>query len=239
MVPRTPGSARRDDARGHLVILTLNEIDGVTDVFPKLPMHCLDEVLVVDGGSTDGTPAVLRIAGRTGDPPGAAGPGRGLPPGRPARAQRVPGLLQPRRQRGPRRHPAAVDGLVDGYDMVIASRFMTGARSEDDDKFLFASRRWGNLLFTWLANVLCGRGHRSPTPSTATAPSPAPPSRGCARRPRLRHRVPDVDPRAPAGAPRARDPDAGIAPHRRGSVQAQRHPGGPQVRASRAQPGSG
>ena len=41
--------------------------------------------------------------------------------------------------------------------MVIASRFMPGARSEDDDKFLFASRRWGNLLFTWLVNVLCAR----------------------------------------------------------------------------------
>ena len=42
--------------------------------------------------------------------------------------------------------------------MVIASRFMRGARSEDADKFLFASRQWGNLLFTWLANILCGRG---------------------------------------------------------------------------------
>ena len=38
-----------------LVILTLNEIDGVTHVIPKLPAHAVDEVLVVDGGSTDGT----------------------------------------------------------------------------------------------------------------------------------------------------------------------------------------
>ena len=32
-----------------------------------------------------------------------------------------------------------------------------GASSEDDEKFLFASRRWGNLTFTWMANVLCRR----------------------------------------------------------------------------------
>ena len=38
-----------------LVILTLNEIEGVTHIFPKLPLHLVDEVLVVDGGSTDGT----------------------------------------------------------------------------------------------------------------------------------------------------------------------------------------
>jgi len=42
-------------------------------------------------------------------------------------------------------------------DAFDPSRFMPGARSEDDDKFLFASRRWGNLLFTWLVNVLCGQ----------------------------------------------------------------------------------
>jgi hypothetical protein len=32
-----------------LVVLTLNEIDGVTAMVPKLPTHCLDEILVVDG----------------------------------------------------------------------------------------------------------------------------------------------------------------------------------------------
>ena len=50
--------------------------------------------------------------------------------------------------------PRLVEGLAAGYDMVIASRFMAGARSEDDDKFMFASRRWGNLMFTWLVHAL-------------------------------------------------------------------------------------
>jgi hypothetical protein len=37
---------------------------------------------------------------------------------------------------------------------------MAGGCSEDDDKFLFASRRWGNLTFTWLVSLLFARGVR-------------------------------------------------------------------------------
>ena len=33
-----------------LVILTLNEIEGVTHIFPKLPLHLVDEVLVFADG---------------------------------------------------------------------------------------------------------------------------------------------------------------------------------------------
>jgi hypothetical protein len=56
--------------------------------------------------------------------------------------------------------PQLVEGLSLGYDMVIGSRFMAGGCSEDDDKFLFASRRWGNLTFTWLVSLLFARGVR-------------------------------------------------------------------------------
>lgn len=139
-----------------LVVLTLNEIDGVTDVFPKLPLHVLDEVLVIDGGSTDGTLAffeargvhVIRQARR----------GRGEAFRLAVQHARNDWLIffSPDGNEDPEDIPRLIDGLVAGHDMVIASRFMAGARSEDDDKFLFGSRRWGNLLFTWLVNVLCG-----------------------------------------------------------------------------------
>jgi glycosyltransferase involved in cell wall biosynthesis len=147
-----------------LVVLTLNEIEGVTDVFPKLPLHCLDEVLVVDGGSTDGTlqffdsrgVRVIRQERR----------GRGEAFRLAVRHARNDFLIffSPDGNEDPDDIPRLIEGLAAGYDMVIASRFMPGARSEDDDKFLFASRRWGNLMFTWLVDVLC----RERTPITDT-----------------------------------------------------------------------
>jgi glycosyltransferase involved in cell wall biosynthesis len=141
-----------------VVVLTLNELDGVTGVFPKLPVHVIDEVLVVDGGSTDGTleffasrgVRVIRQDRR----------GRGEAFRLAARHARHDCLVffSPDGNEDPDDIPRLIAGVAAGHDMVIASRFMVGASSEDDDKFLFASRRWGNLLFTWLANVLCGRG---------------------------------------------------------------------------------
>ena len=50
--------------------------------------------------------------------------------------------------------PRLVQGLAAGYDMVIASRFLPGAHSEDYDKWMFTNRRWGNVTFTWLVNRL-------------------------------------------------------------------------------------
>ena len=41
-------------AKSSLVILTLNEIEGVTALFDQIPFHAVDEYFVVDGGSTDG-----------------------------------------------------------------------------------------------------------------------------------------------------------------------------------------
>ncbi len=141
-----------------LVILTLNEIDGVTQVVPKLPLHAVDEILVVDGGSTDGTLGFFEARGIRVVRQERRGRGEAFRlAAQHARNDQLV-FFSPDGNENPDDIPRLVEGLAAGYDMVIASRFMTGGRSEDDDKFLFASRRWGNLLFTWLANVLCGRG---------------------------------------------------------------------------------
>ncbi len=38
-----------------LIILTLNEIDGVKNILQKIDQKLVNVILVVDGGSTDGT----------------------------------------------------------------------------------------------------------------------------------------------------------------------------------------
>jgi glycosyltransferase involved in cell wall biosynthesis len=141
-----------------VVVLTFNEIDGVTAVFPKLPLQAVDEVLVVDGGSTDGTLEFFESRGVRVIRQPRRGRGEAFRLAVQHARNEFLVFFSPDGNEDPGDIPRLVEGLAAGYDMVIASRFMPGARSEDDDKFLFASRRWGNLLFTWLANALCGRG---------------------------------------------------------------------------------
>ena len=38
-----------------LILLTLNEIEGITALHDQIPFDAANEVLIVDGGSTDGT----------------------------------------------------------------------------------------------------------------------------------------------------------------------------------------
>lgn len=43
-----------------LIIPTFNEIDSIGKVLGEIPKNSADEVLVVDGRSTDGTPELVR-----------------------------------------------------------------------------------------------------------------------------------------------------------------------------------
>ena len=38
-----------------LLIPTLNEIDGMREIMPKIEEGWCDQILILDGGSTDGT----------------------------------------------------------------------------------------------------------------------------------------------------------------------------------------
>ena len=38
-----------------LLLLTLNEIDGIKVVYPKINKNLFSKIVILDGGSTDGT----------------------------------------------------------------------------------------------------------------------------------------------------------------------------------------
>jgi len=46
---------KSEKIKGTLILLSLNEIEGLTALIPKIPVNEIDEVFAVDGGSTDGT----------------------------------------------------------------------------------------------------------------------------------------------------------------------------------------
>ena len=38
-----------------LLVLTLNEVDGIRKIMPQIDQKWVDHIIIVDGGSTDGT----------------------------------------------------------------------------------------------------------------------------------------------------------------------------------------
>jgi glycosyltransferase involved in cell wall biosynthesis len=152
-----------------VALLTLNEVEGLRSLFDRIPFDAVDEVFGVDGGSRDGTCEFLE-------------------------SKQIPVITQTVRGRGEAfrlavRHARgdiviffSPDGNEDptdirrfrayfeqGYDLVIASRMMRGARNEEDDRIV-RPRQWANKGFTLAANLIwntracvSGRGYITDT----------------------------------------------------------------------------
>jgi glycosyltransferase involved in cell wall biosynthesis len=64
-LPASPALDSRSPAgeRVAVVIPTLNEAESIAAVISALPRHLVEQIIVADGGSTDGTPQIARAAG--------------------------------------------------------------------------------------------------------------------------------------------------------------------------------
>ena len=135
-----------------LLIPTLNEIEGMKAILPRIRKEWVDEIIVVDGGSTDGSFEYAHSLGLT------------------TLRQKTKGVVgaywealeiatgdviipfSPDGNSVPERIPDVVEKMKEGYDMVIVSRYLNGAKSEDDDWVT----AFGNWVFTKMINVLFG-----------------------------------------------------------------------------------
>jgi glycosyltransferase involved in cell wall biosynthesis len=133
-----------------LFVLTKNEIEGMKAIMPLVHKEWCDQILVVDGNSTDGTIEYARAMGYD------------------VYLQQKPGLraayqeswplikseyvitFSPDGNSPPEYIPKLIDKISEGYDMVIGSRYFQGLKSEDDDVLT----SFGNWLFTTAINVL-------------------------------------------------------------------------------------
>lgn len=141
-----------------LVLLTFNEIEALPKIFDRLPLSAADEVVAVDGGSTDGTVDFLKSKGLK--VLGQPRRGRGV-------AFRVAledtdaetiCYYSPDGNEDPDDIPKVFEALEKGgHDLVVASRMMKGAHNEEDDQVL-KLRKWVNQAFTIIANLLWNRG---------------------------------------------------------------------------------
>ncbi len=139
-----------------LVILTKNEIQGVSTVVPKIPRGTVDEIIAVDGGSTDGTRQTLESMGVSVVP--QTSPGRGEAFRIAVEKSRGDILIffSPDGNEDPHDIPKFRQYFEDGADIVIASRMMKGAHNEEDENS-FPIRKWVNQAFGLIANLFWNR----------------------------------------------------------------------------------
>lgn len=137
-----------------LLVPTLNEIDGMKTVMPLIKPEWVDQILIVDGQSSDGTAEYARAQGYDVVIQQKKGMRHAYMEAWPHVKGDVVLTFSPDGNSIPELIPACIAKMKEGYDMVIISRYAKGAKSYDDDVIT----GFGNWLFTTTINLLHG-GH--------------------------------------------------------------------------------
>ncbi|MDC0041336.1 glycosyltransferase family 2 protein [Candidatus Nitrosopelagicus sp.] len=133
-----------------IIILTLNEIDGVRAILPKIKKEWADEIVVIDGGSTDGTIEECKKMGFQVIDQKNRGHGGGILTGVECTKSDVIIIFGPDGNHEPNEILQLSKKMDEGYDQVVISRF--GKGSENLDAGLIDG--FGNKMFTFIANVI-------------------------------------------------------------------------------------
>lgn len=137
-----------------VIIPTFNEVNSIEKVLKEIPKKSVDEVLVVDGRSTDGTPELVRKLGYKVIFQKGKGYGDAVKTGVNSANGDIIIFMDADGSPNPVDIPRLVKKLKEGYDVVLGSRYLEGAGSEDDTPIRYI----GNKFFTFLINLKHGLG---------------------------------------------------------------------------------
>jgi len=132
-----------------VIIITLNEFESIGQVLKELPRN-LDEILVVDGYSSDGTPELVKSLGYEVIMQQGKGYGAAFLTGIKKAKGDVLVLMDGDGSHNPADIPRLLEKVSEGYDAVFGSRYLPGSGSEDDTII----RYFGNKVFTYFTNLV-------------------------------------------------------------------------------------
>ena len=135
-----------------LFIPVRNEIEGLKAIMPRIKREWVDEILIVDGNSTDGSQEFLREHGYD----FVVQKSKGVRPAFWEAFELAKGDViipfSPDNNSTPEDIPLLVQKINEGFDLVVASRYYEGMKSMDDDSM----SQLANTFFTGLTNLLFG-----------------------------------------------------------------------------------
>jgi len=137
-----------------VIVLTLDEIDGVKAIMPRVKKEWAEEIVFVDGGSKDGTIEEATRLGFKVIHQKNRGEGNACRIGVEQTKSDYILFFSPDGNDVPEDIPKVIQKIKEGNDIVHISRFGKTSISEDAGPL----DRFGNHMFTFLVNVFFG-GH--------------------------------------------------------------------------------
>ena len=135
-----------------VIVLTLDEIDGVKVIMPQIKKDWADEIVFVDGGSKDGTVEEAKRLGFRVIHQHDKGEGNACRIGAKETKSDFLMFFSPDGNDLPEDVPKLIQKTKEGHDIAHISRF--GKNSVSDDAGWLD--RFGNNMFTFLVNVFFG-----------------------------------------------------------------------------------
>lgn len=135
-----------------ILAFVLNEIDAIKKILPQIKKEWHDELLIVDGGSTDGSIEEAQRQGYTVYVQDKKGLGAAFSEGLERLTGDIIVIFCPDGNYLPEKIPLLTEKIKEGYDISMVSRYIKGARSFDDDPVT----AFGNWMLTRLVNLLFG-----------------------------------------------------------------------------------
>jgi len=133
-----------------VIIPTRNEGGCIGPLIKEIPKKYVDEIIVVDGHSTDNTKGEARRAGAKFILQKGYGYGSAVQQGAKYAKGGVLILMDADGSMNPNAIPLLLKKIDEGYEYVMGSRYINNLKSADDTLV----RYFGNKFFTWLTNVI-------------------------------------------------------------------------------------